>query len=86
MNNFDNIKIAGILLTEELKFLKYQLENYIYMPPKTAAAGSLRDIVRHERRVELAMEGHRIWDLLRWGIMKQTTYKYSHFRKNKRNS
>jgi starch-binding outer membrane protein, SusD/RagB family len=44
----------------------------VNMPAKTAADGSLRDIVRHERRVELAMEGHRIWDLLRWGIMKQT--------------
>lgn len=44
----------------------------VNMPPKTTADGSLRDIVRHERRVELAMEGHRIFDLLRWGIMKET--------------
>ncbi len=28
----------------------------------------LREIVRHERRVELAMEGIRYWDLMRWGI------------------
>lgn len=26
----------------------------------------LRDILRHERRVELAMEGTRYWDMLRW--------------------
>ena len=44
----------------------------VNMPAKTTADGSLRDIVRHERRVELAMEGQRIFDLLRWGIMKQT--------------
>lgn len=44
----------------------------VNMPPKTTADGTLRDIVRHERRVELAMEGQRIFDLLRWGIMKQT--------------
>lgn len=28
----------------------------------------LRPILRHERRIELAMEGIRYWDLLRWGI------------------
>lgn len=31
-------------------------------------AESLRDAIRHERRVELAMEGHRWFDIVRWGI------------------
>ncbi len=31
----------------------------------------LRDFIRHERRVELAMEGHRYFDLKRWGIMAE---------------
>lgn len=31
----------------------------------------LREIVRHERRVELACEGTRYWDLLRWKIAGQ---------------
>lgn len=39
----------------------------VNMPPVTS--GNLVDIVRHERRVELAMEGLRIHDLLRWGIL-----------------
>lgn len=30
---------------------------------------SLRDAIRHERRVELAMEGHRWFDIVRWGIV-----------------
>ncbi len=29
----------------------------------------LRQIVRHERRVELAFEGLRFMDLKRWGVM-----------------
>lgn len=29
---------------------------------------SLRNAIRHERRVELAMEGHRWFDIVRWGI------------------
>ena len=36
----------------------------------------LRAAVRHERRVELAMEGLRWFDLLRWGIAKQTMDAY----------
>ena len=29
---------------------------------------ALREIIREERKVELAFEGHRLWDLRRWGI------------------
>lgn len=36
----------------------------------------LRKAIRHERRVELAMEGHRWFDLCRWGITKQTMDAY----------
>jgi len=32
----------------------------------------LRPALRKERRIELAMEGIRYWDLLRWGILGQT--------------
>lgn len=34
----------------------------------TNSTESLRQAIRHERRVELAMEGHRWFDLVRWGI------------------
>jgi starch-binding outer membrane protein, SusD/RagB family len=37
-----------------------------YTQPWTQAFA--REAVRHERRLELAMEGHRLFDLRRWGI------------------
>ncbi|HYC85543.1 MAG TPA: RagB/SusD family nutrient uptake outer membrane protein [Chryseosolibacter sp.] len=47
----------------------------VNMPPRVVGDGrpgsaSLLDIVKHERRVELAMEGIRLFDLLRWGELK----------------
>ncbi len=37
---------------------------------QTIAAPTLEQALRHERRVELAMEGHRWFDLVRWGNTK----------------
>jgi hypothetical protein len=42
----------------------------VKMPPVTVTdAAALRPILRKERRIELALEGIRYWDLLRWGIL-----------------
>lgn len=41
-----------------------------------AGAGDLRTALRHERRVELGMEGHRWFDLCRWGIAQQVMEAY----------
>jgi hypothetical protein len=42
----------------------------VNMPPITVTnAIALRPILRKERRIELALEGIRYWDLLRWGIL-----------------
>ena len=38
-------------------------------PPKSQA--ELRDILRYERRVELAFEGLRLFDIRRWGIAQE---------------
>lgn len=41
----------------------------VNMPPVTETdPAKLKEIVRRERRVELALEGLRYWDLLRWDI------------------
>ena len=39
------------------------------LPPITETDPSaLRPILRNERRIELALEGQRLWDIFRWGI------------------
>ena len=43
------------------------------------------DAVRMERRLELAMEGHRFFDLRRWGIAKDVLNDYITVEKTKRN-
>lgn len=35
---------------------------------------ALRDLIRHERRIELAMEHERFFDLVRWGIAEQALH------------
>lgn len=42
----------------------------------TDSNDDLRLAIRHERRVELAMESHRWYDLCRWGIAKQVMDAY----------
>ena len=39
---------------------------YTYTTTTPSSGDALMDAVRHERRVELAMEGHRWFDLVRW--------------------
>jgi starch-binding outer membrane protein, SusD/RagB family len=51
---------------------KVRARQSVNMPPKSKTAGTLVDLVRHERRVELAMEGQRLFDLVRWGKVKET--------------
>ena len=38
---------------------------------KYATQTKLRELVRRERRVELAFEGHRLFDIRRWRIAEQ---------------
>ncbi len=50
----------------------YQIGLYTAFPD----AGFARDAVRFERRVELGMEGHRLFDLRRWGVTEQVLTEY----------
>jgi hypothetical protein len=42
----------------------------------TNTQADLRKAIRHERRVELAMEGGRWFDLCRWGVAKDVMEAY----------
>jgi tetratricopeptide (TPR) repeat protein len=47
-------------------------------------ASAARAAVRMERKIELAMEGHRMYDLRRWGILEQTMSDYLEVEKTRR--
>ena len=36
----------------------------------------MQEAIRHERRMELAMEGHRWFDLCRWGVAYEVMTAY----------
>ncbi len=59
----------------------YQIKEYTapFADKETA-----RKAVRFERRLELAMEGHRFFDLVRWGIAAETLNAYLNVEKNRR--
>jgi hypothetical protein len=56
----------------------YVVKQYPSFPSQDYA----RTAVRFERRLELAMEGHRFYDLVRWGTLKQTLEPYFSFESN----
>ena len=48
----------------------------LYAPGDFGSQDQARKAVRHERRLELGMEGHRLFDLRRWNVLAQTVNDY----------
>jgi hypothetical protein len=47
-----------------------QPDNYL---ASIASREAMRELIRNERRLELSFEGHRFWDLRRWGVSLNET-------------
>ncbi|MBQ9203810.1 MAG: RagB/SusD family nutrient uptake outer membrane protein [Prevotella sp.] len=60
--------------TSLIKYAKDQCDISLY--GSFASKDDARKALRWERRVELAMEGHRFFDLRRWGLLSTTLNKY----------
>jgi hypothetical protein len=58
---------AGYLMSARQALQKVRDRASVNLPKVTASdKESFREVVKHERRIELAFEDHRYWDLLRW--------------------
>lgn len=55
---------------EALKYVN-MIRDRAGMPAISGSGNDLRDKIRHERRIELAFEGQRYYDLRRWKILEQ---------------
>ncbi len=62
----------------------YVIKEYAAGDPAFASAEAARAAVRFETRIELGMEGHRFFDLVRWGIADQVLNAYFESEKAKR--
>lgn len=49
-----------------------QPDNYL---ASISTKEDMRELIRNERRIELSFEGHRFWDLRRWGVNLNETAK-----------
>jgi hypothetical protein len=52
--------------------------NSMYGLQESMTKDEMREAIRHERRVELAFEEHRYWDIRRWKIAPQTENAETH--------
>ena len=64
--------IAVPINDPSITWANYRIGQYPTFPSKEFA----RTAVRYERRAELAMEGHRLFDLRRWGIAPEVLNAY----------
>ena len=64
--------IAVAINDPSITWAKYTIANYPAFPSQAYA----RDAVRAERKIELALEGQRFFDLKRWGVLEPVLNDY----------
>ena len=74
INDIRNRAKKDISSSSLISYAKNQCEISLY--GSFATKDDARKALRWERRVELAMEGHRFFDLRRWGLLSTTLNKY----------
>ena len=62
----------------------YNVQPYPASHPSFSSSSEAIKAVRHERRIELSNEGHRTYDLRRWGTLASTMNAYFAVEKTKR--
>ncbi|SMO51385.1 RagB/SusD family nutrient uptake outer membrane protein [Gracilimonas mengyeensis] len=65
--NENNQPVAALIYLNQVRERARQGNASILPDITETNKDALRDIILHERRVELALEGHRFWDLVRTG-------------------
>ncbi len=83
----NDIRLRAQNSTARLKFADGSPVSNFKIEPYSGAAWTqeyARKALRYERRLEFAMEGHRFFDLVRWGIAAQTLDSYFSIEKTKR--
>jgi hypothetical protein len=77
---------SKVTLSDGTPAANYSIKTYQLSGNTFASKGQAyaRDAVRFERRLEFAMEGHRFFDLVRWGIADVEINKYLDVERTKR--
>jgi starch-binding outer membrane protein, SusD/RagB family len=73
---------SGFVMIGSNPAANYVINNYVL--PWTGNQAYARKAVRFEMRLEFAMEGHRFFDLVRWGVADQVINEYLTVEKTKR--
>ena len=72
----DRATIAVPINSPSITWATYRVRQYPAASPSFASQDAARTAVRYERRLELAMEGQRFFDLRRWAIADQVLNDY----------